>query len=333
MGFRMHVADAVHAVSSTMIVVQDVTYDYPGHRALDGVGFELPAASITALVGPNGAGKTTLLRTMAALEEPMEGHIFMNGLDIWETPRAAHRIMGYLPDHFGLYKDLSVRCCLLHAACARNFADDEAEEAVQWAARQVALEASLDDRAGTLSRGQRQRLALAQAIVHRPMVLLLDEPASGLDPQARADLSRLMKNLAAAGMTLLISSHILAELEDYCTAMLVLEQGRLLSHRRLETAHSNTSDIPSERTFRLRLAAGTESDLACRLSAWLSERHVRAEFAGEAVWTLTGVLDEAAQARLLRELASTWDVLEFMPQTRNLQEMYLQAFAARESGV
>jgi len=310
------------AAPPVMISVRHVSYDYPGCRALDDVSFELSPASITALVGPNGAGKTTLLRAMAALEEPMAGEIFVDGLNIWEAPREAHRLMGYLPDHFGLYQELSAYRCLLYAAYARNLAEDEAEQSVRWAAQEVGLVDKLEERAGTLSRGQRQRLALAQAIVHRPKVLLLDEPASGLDPEARADLSRLMKNLAAGGMTLLISSHILAELESYCTAMLVLEQGKLLSHQHLES-HAVAE---SSRLFRLRLSP--RQDLSA-FPNWCATRQIAATATEDAtVWYIAVALDEAAQSALLREFAAHWDVLELAPYTRNLQDVYLETVAA-----
>ena len=310
------------AAPSTMIAVRHVSYDYPGCRALDDVSFDLPPASITALVGPNGAGKTTLLRAMAALEEPMGGEIFIDGLNIWEAPRQAHRLMGYLPDHFGLYQELSARRCLLHAARIRGLDDNAAEQALHQAALQVGLADKLEERAGTLSRGQRQRLALAQAIIHRPKVLLLDEPASGLDPQARADLSLLMKSLATTGMTLLISSHILAELESYCTAILVLEQGRLLSHQHLE----NRAAKDASRLFRLHLSS--RQDLTT-FPAWLRARQIEFATTEEAaVWHLTVPVDEAAQAKLLRALSADWDVLEFTPHRRNLEEVYLETIAA-----
>jgi ABC-2 type transport system ATP-binding protein len=305
-----------------MIRVQQVVYDYPGHRALDEVGFELPAASVTALVGPNGAGKTTLLRSMAALEEPMYGRIVIDGLDIWENPRLAHRLMGYLPDHFGLYRELSAWQCLLYAAWARGMKAEAAETAARWAARQVGLLPQLEMLAGTLSRGQRQRLALAQTIVHQPKVLLLDEPASGLDPEARADLSRLMKSLAARGMTLLISSHILAELEDYCTAMLVLEQGKLLAHQRLDTREESQT-----RVLRLRLAA-LPDDADDAFSGWLAARGWRVAETDRqaAVLLLEGANDDGAQRQLLRELLLDGHaVLEFSEHARNLQTAYLDS--------
>jgi ABC-2 type transport system ATP-binding protein len=312
--------------NTPMIRVRQVVYDYPGHRALDEVSFDLPAASVTALVGPNGAGKTTLLRSMAALEEPMYGHIVIDGLDIWETPRLAHRLMGYLPDHFGLYQELSAWRCLLHAAWARGMETGAAEAAARWAAKQVGLLPQLDMLAGALSRGQRQRLALAQTIVHKPKVLLLDEPASGLDPEARADLSRLMKSLAAEGMTLLISSHILAELEDYCTAMLVLEQGKLLAHQRLDAREER-----QRRVLRLRLAAFSDND-AHLLSGWLAVRgwQVTETDRQTAVLLLEGPNNDEAQKRLLRELLlDGHDVLEFSEHTRNLQSAYLDSLQSR----
>ncbi|MDR2364724.1 MAG: ABC transporter ATP-binding protein [Zoogloeaceae bacterium] len=309
------------ANDAPMIRVQQVVYDYPGHRALDDVSFDLPAASVTALVGPNGAGKTTLLRSMAALEEPMYGRIIMNALDIWEHPRLAHRFMGYLPDHFGLYQELSAWRCLLYAAYARGLDASAAEAAAQWAAGQVGLLPQLETQAGALSRGQRQRLALAQTIVHKPMVLLLDEPASGLDPEARADLSRLMKSLAATGMTLLISSHILAELDDYCTAMLVLEKGKLLAHRQL-----NAPEARQTRTLRLRLAALPSN--GDEFSGWMEKlgwRIVETDRQA-AVLLVEGENSANAQTRLLRELlAASHEVLEYAEYTRNLQDAYLDS--------
>jgi ABC-2 type transport system ATP-binding protein len=304
-----------------MIRVQGVTYDYSSQRALDNVSFNLPPASITALVGQNGAGKTTLLRTIAALEEPMQGSIFVDGLDVWDDPRKAHRRMGYLPDHFGLYQDLSVRRCLLYAAYAMGIDEAEAKRSADWAAGQVNLQSQLHRQARTLSRGQRQRLALAQAIVHQPRALLLDEPASGLDPEARADLARLMRALAEEGMTILVSSHILAELESYCTAMLVLEKGRLLRHQSLDTLAAPVT--AATRVFRLRLAATQD---AAPVIDWLAQKSLAATREEPRLLHITGVLDDTTQQQLLRDLvAAGWGVLEFSaqaPETPRLEDVY-----------
>lgn len=209
-----------------MIEVSGVVYDYPSQRALHGISFNVDRGAVLALVGPNGAGKTTLLRCIAALDAPAEGRITVAGLDTQADPRGVHAALGYLPDFFGLYEELSVRRCLVYAACSRGVAEADAGRAAEAAAARVQLTDRLEARAGELSRGLRQRLAIAQTIVHQPKVLLLDEPAAGLDPEARRSLSELILRLSGEGMTIVVSSHILAELEDYSTRMLMIRDGR-----------------------------------------------------------------------------------------------------------
>src|SRR4051812_31576270 len=208
-----------------MIDVENLVYEYPAARALKGVSLHVADQTIAALVGPNGAGKTTLLRCLAALEDPYSGRVLIGGRDTTHAPREIHAAMGYLPDFYGLYDDLTVRRCLTYAARSHGIGEAAAPAAVQRAAQRVGLAERIDQKAGELSRGLRQRLAIGQSIVHEPKVLLLDEPAAGLDPQARRDLSHLLLSLREQGMTLVVSSHILAELEDYCTEMIIIENG------------------------------------------------------------------------------------------------------------
>ena len=198
-----------------MIEVRDLVYEYPTARALKGVSFAVAPQTITALVGPNGAGKTTLLRCLAALFMPYSGSVAIDGLDTRAAPREIHTRLGYLPDFYGLYDELSVRRVLTYAALSHGIKPADTAVAVMKAVERVGLETRLETKAGELSRGLRQRLAIGQTIVHEPRVLLLDEPAAGLDPQARRDLSALLKSLKNAGLTLVVSSHILSELEDY----------------------------------------------------------------------------------------------------------------------
>ncbi len=216
-----------------MIDIRDLVFDYPNKRALFGINCTIRPGSITALVGPNGAGKTTLIRCVAGLTMPFGGSVTFDGIDVHAFPRECHRRMGYLSDFFGVYDDLTVRQCLTHAARAYDVDRNEVTEAVAAAAQKLELLDRLKEKAGELSRGLRQRLAIAQAIIHTPDFLMLDEPASGLDPQARDTLSRLLTSLRADGMTILVSSHILAELENYCTDMLILRDGRVADHKRL----------------------------------------------------------------------------------------------------
>lgn len=213
-----------------MISVRNLVFDYPTKRALRSVSFDIQAGTITGLVGPNGAGKTTLLRCLAGLEVPFSGTIWVDRIDVTEEPREAHRRLGLLQDYLGLYDDLTGRQCLLYHSAAHGIpARDRAKRARDTAER-LGIADRLDDRVGTLSRGLRQRLAIAQAMIHRPKILLLDEPAAGLDPDARYRLSELLRTLGAEGMTLVVSSHILAELEDYTTHMMILRNGRVVEH-------------------------------------------------------------------------------------------------------
>jgi ABC-2 type transport system ATP-binding protein len=213
---------------SSAIAVADVRFAYDDTPALRGVSFSAEPGSVTALVGPNGAGKTTLMRCIAGLDPPEAGTITVAGLDVVAAPREARVRMGFLQDFFGLYDRLSVRRSLDYAARARLVPNGERERRIAEVAAALALTPLLDRGTAELSRGQRQRVAIGAAIVHGPDVLILDEPAAGLDPEARAELAALIRSLAARGVTLLVSSHILAELEDYSTDVLMLEAGRVI---------------------------------------------------------------------------------------------------------
>jgi ABC-2 type transport system ATP-binding protein len=217
----------------SIIRVNDLTFDYPGNRALDDVSFEIPENSITALVGPNGAGKTTLMRCLAALERPLHGDIHLDGIDVLQKPRECHRRVGYLSDFFGLYQDLTVQQCLHFVAASHGI--DDVDTSVSSTIKLLDFEYYQHSKAGELSRGWRQRLGIAQAIIHRPKVLLLDEPASGLDPEARGKLAALLRKLGSEGMTVIVSSHILAELSEYSSHMLILEDGRVVEYTPIGT--------------------------------------------------------------------------------------------------
>jgi ABC-2 type transport system ATP-binding protein len=298
-----------------MIRVEDLVFDYPGFRALDGVSFSVEPHSITALVGPNGAGKTTLLNCMAGLALPVAGRVLLDDIDVHRVPREAHAHMGYLSDFFGLYGELTVKRCLDYRARAQGIPSERRAASVQLAAERLGLADRLGQRASELSRGLRQRLAIAQAIVHEPAVILLDEPASGLDPEARFGLAAVLRALRDEGMTLIVSSHILAELQDYSTHLLVLEQGRILEHRALAGA----ADRDGARRFELILAE-PRGDLADVLAA-AGGRDVRVEGA-TAHFVATG--GTAAQVDLLRRLIEAGlPVASFAAARSDLQDAYL----------
>jgi ABC-2 type transport system ATP-binding protein len=227
-----------------MIVVEHLVFDYPGLRALDDVSVTIPAGAVTALVGPNGAGKTTLMRCIAALDQPFSGRVTVDGIDVHAEPRLAHARMGFLPDFYGLYDELTVAQCLAYRAGAQGVPAADRPRLVELVAARLAIADRLDQKAGTLSRGLRQRLAIAQAIIHEPKVVLLDEPASGLDPEARHGLAAVLRQLRAEGMTLIVSSHILAELADYSTEMLMIDKGRVVEHGAVGRAADGDGRVP-----------------------------------------------------------------------------------------
>ncbi len=302
-----------------MIEVRDVVYDYPAARALHGVSFSVRPGAVLAMVGPNGAGKTTLLRCMAALDEPVSGAIAIAGLDTQEDPRGVHVLLGYLPDFFGLYDELSVRRTLLYAARSRGVPAQQSHAAAEDAAKRVGLHDRLEARAGELSRGLRQRLAIATTLVHSPRVLLLDEPAAGLDPEARRSLSGLITSLAGDGITIVVSSHILAELEDYCTEMLMVRDGRVSGSGVI------AAGLRSE-TARAQLElAEPRPDLRARLEAL----GLTVDSAGdaEAVILIEGGPRGEAET-LARLIGAGLPVRSFAPSRRTLEQTYL-AEAAR----
>jgi ABC-2 type transport system ATP-binding protein len=295
---------------------EGLRFEYPGVRALDDVSFTLERGTVTALVGPNGAGKSTLLRCVAGLETPALGQIEVAGIDVLDSPREAHGHLGFLSDFFGVYETLTVRQCLTHAAAIHGSPEGGIAAAVERTAGRLGLTDRLEVAAGTLSRGLRQRLAIGQAIIHAPELLLLDEPAAGLDPEARHSLAALFRQLQSDGMTLVVSSHILAELDEYSTDMLVLRNGRVVEQRRLG------SDVAGHtRTLRVGLAAA-DARLAAALSAQPGVAAVSVEGA-DASFSWEG--DEAARAALLKTLVDAGlAVTSFEESRENLHDSYLR---------
>ena len=210
-----------------MISAENLTKVYGKRTALDHVSFEVPEGEIFGFVGPNGAGKTTTLRILAALLEPTSGHASIGGVDVAKQPDLVHSRLGYMPDFFGVYDQLSVSEYLdFYAACYRQ-PKERRTKVVAQLLELIGLSERRDQMVDTLSRGLKQRLCLARALVHDPAVLLLDEPASGLDPRARVDMREILKELRRMGKTIIISSHILPELTELCTMIGIIDHGRM----------------------------------------------------------------------------------------------------------
>src|SRR5271154_5445428 len=254
-----------------MIHLDNVTkqYDLPSAKlgeivAADRLNLDVAKGEVFGLVGPNGAGKTTTLKMICGLQAPTSGRVTVNGIDVQEEPEKAQGHMGYLADFFSLYDDLKVWEYLDYFAHAYKMDRAAIPARVDEVVRLMSLESKHDQLIGGLSRGMKQRLGIGRAIIHDPPLLVLDEPAAGLDPKARVELKALLKDLHGKGKTIFITSHILADLEEICTSIAIIERGRLLRVGRLEDVMREGKSV---RRFRIRLAAA-----GFALAEWLAAR-------------------------------------------------------------
>jgi ABC-2 type transport system ATP-binding protein len=234
-----------------VITVAGLVKAWNGVPAVDGISFEIPAGEIFGFIGPNGAGKTTTIRMLAALLEPDGGDATLAGTSIWDDPEAVRATVGYMPDDFGVYPGLRVDEYLDFFAAASLVPRTRRRAVVEDVLALTDLAPIRGKQVETLSRGMRQRLGLGRALVHDPQVLLLDEPASGLDPRARIEIRELLRELARMGKTILLSSHILTEMSELCTRIGIIERGRLLA---AGTPDEILRTLSAGRRIRIRLA-------------------------------------------------------------------------------
>ncbi|HEY7420207.1 MAG TPA: ABC transporter ATP-binding protein [Ktedonobacteraceae bacterium] len=233
--------------TDTLIAIRHVSKLYRNTQALNDVTLEIPRGTIYGLIGPNGAGKTTLIRILAALLTPTIGEVWFEDEEVSKSPAQVQRKIGYMPDFFGVYPDLTVVEYLEFYAGIHGIPKQKQAQIISDLLELVDLATKRDAFVETLSRGMKQRLCLARALVHDPEVLLLDEPASGLDPRARVELRELVRTLRNIGKTLIISSHILPELSEMCTDIAIMQNGRLVISGNVNTiVHRMTDHHPVE---------------------------------------------------------------------------------------
>jgi ABC-2 type transport system ATP-binding protein len=285
--------------------------------AVDGISFTLGGGQIYGFVGPNGAGKTTTMRILATLDEPTAGEVLLDGVSVVEEPERARALVGYMPDHEPAPRELSVHEYLDFFARAYGIRLPARGELLAQVETFTGLLGLRDKRMQTLSKGMAQRVSLARALLHDPKLLVLDEPAAGLDPRARVELRELLRALAEAGKAVLISSHILSDLAEICHGAVILERGRMVRAGSMDQLLQATA---ARQTVRLRaLAGGEELRLAVLASAGV-----------EAVRVVNGELEadldggEAEASALLAALVRAgFPLVEFRLQKNGLEELFM----------
>ncbi len=248
----------VKAMENYAIETKGLTKRYGRVTALDHLDLQVSEGALFGFIGPNGAGKTTTLRLLAGLLEPDEGEIWIAGRRMWDDPRGVRYSIGYMPDFFGVYEEMRVWEYLDFYARCYEIPKAERLALIEELLALVGLEGKRNDDVSALSRGMQQRLCLARALVHDPQILLLDEPASGLDPRARVEIRELLRELARMGKTIVVSSHILAELSELCTQVGIIERGRLVASGDMEAIRRQ---MTGERLLHIRSLADPEAVL------------------------------------------------------------------------
>ena len=211
-----------------MIEVRNFTKRYGEFVAVDDLSFTIGRGEIFGFIGPNGAGKSTTIRFLATLLRPTSGEGFIAGHSVVDDPMAVRRVIGFMPDDFGVYDGMKVWEFLDFFAVAYQIPRVYRKQIIGQVLELLDLTHKRDDYVNGLSKGMKQRLCLAKTLVHDPPVLILDEPASGLDPRARLEMKALLNELKGMGKTILVSSHILSELADFCTMIGIIERGKML---------------------------------------------------------------------------------------------------------
>jgi ABC-type multidrug transport system ATPase subunit len=295
------------------ISARAVSRSFGAVRAVEHMDFHAPAGKVTALIGPNGAGKTTLLLMLASLLAPDEGSISVGGLDPSRHRAEVRRLLGWMPDTLGVWESLTAREILIQMARFYRLPSPGIGRRVAGLLELVRLEDLADQPARVLSRGQQQRLSLARALIHDPSVLLLDEPASGLDPGSRVELRIMLRQLAAEGKAVVVSSHVLSELDEIADGAVFVNKGR--------TVRQQTTEQAAAAGRRYAVTASDVTALAGRLTEMgLVFRHEEGRRRGV---SLTLGSDADAE-RLLRDLVLAGvGVRSFAPATGALEETYM----------
>ena len=301
-----------------MIEIKNLTKNYGNLTAVDDLTLTIKDGDIFGFIGPNGAGKTTTMRVLVTLLEPTRGSAFINGLNVAKDGKKVRRLVGYMPDFMGVYDDLKVFEYLEFFAAAFGIERKKRKSIVEGVLELTDLESKKSATVDSLSRGMQQRLGLARVLIHDPKVLILDEPASGLDPRARIEIRELLRELKRMGKTIMISSHILSELEEICDHVGIIEHGRLVFSGTLEEIRPRLG-IESK----VRVSVADHQDKAIELLSTLPQvRQVQALGDKIAVTFHEGKNADGIVARTL--VNAGLDIISIQPERLKLDDAFLQ---------
>ncbi len=289
---------------------------YGKTKAVDDISFSFTSGQVFGFIGPNGAGKSTTMRVLAALEEPTSGDCYIDGISVLQYPDKAHRMVGYVPDSLPEHRDISVHEYLDFFARAYSIQGSRRRQVVEEIEEFTNLLGIREKHLNALSKGMKNRVSVARALVHDPPVLVMDEPASGLDPRARIELRELLKILAGQGKAILISSHILTELGEICNGAVFIERGRLLRAGTMDQLKEQSS----HRTVLIRPLNRLDALYKyLLLQPGLDEVRLQDDLIEVDMQE-----DEEACCRLLTELcAAGFQILEFRPRRSDLEQIFM----------
>jgi ABC-2 type transport system ATP-binding protein len=307
-----------------IIEIKELTKRFGRRLAVNNISFNIDSGEIFGLVGPNGAGKTTTMRMLVTLLKPDKGEIIIGGHSLRTAANEARRMIGFMPDSFGVYGDLTVQEYLDFFGACYQLPPQQRARLIADLLDLVDLGHRRDDMVDTLSTGLKQRLGLARVLIHDPSILILDEPASGLDPRARVEIRELLLEIARLGKTIIFSSHILADVGELCSRVGIIEDGKLVAHGTLQQLSDH---VMPHRQIHIGLLERVEEAHAA-LSAMPGVSAVRlldVERAKRAALEVDFVGDDAAMHALLAALlARGFPVIHFSEESKNLEEVFMR---------
>ena len=303
------------------VQVNNLRKEFGRTVAVNDISFAFDSGHIFGFVGPNGAGKTTTMRIISTIEEPTAGDVLLNGISVCEEPELARRAVGYVPDTLPAHGDITVHEYLDFFARAYGLKGKKRTQAVEAIEEFTNVTGIREKHLKALSKGMKQRVSLGRALVYDPDVLVLDEPAAGLDPRARVELRELLLVLAERRKAILISSHILTELTEICNGVVIIERGRILETGTIEEVLKKSAP---RRTVAIRLLESNSHQNAQLLKELLQTPFVEnaREVTKEVHFELTG--DEAAACAILGGLiAKKYQIIEFRQTKANLEDIFM----------